>query len=133
MTLQDYFQNTAGTGILATADHEGRVDAAIYSRPHIMEDGSLAFIMRERLTHSNLQSNPYATFLFMERTAHLQGMRLFLKKIREDTDQELIAKMTRRSLSPEQDRAAGPKHIVYFTLERILALVGPGEINMEIC
>ena len=132
MTLKEYFHNTRGTGVLATADKEGQVDAAIYSRPHIMADGSLAFIMRERLTHENLQSNPHATFLFMERNGHLQGMRLFLKKTREDTDQELIAKMTRRSLSPEQDAAAGPKYIVYFSLEKIINLIGPNEINMAI-
>jgi hypothetical protein len=132
MTLKEYFQNTKGTGVLATADNEGKVDAAIYSRPHIMDDTSLAFIMRERLTLNNLQTNPYATYLFMERASHLQGMRLFMKKTGEDTDQELIAKMTRRNLTPEQDKAAGPKHIVYFSLERIITLVGPNEINMEI-
>jgi hypothetical protein len=46
MTLKEYFNSTKGTGILATADSAGRTDAAIYSRPHIMDDGSLAFIMR---------------------------------------------------------------------------------------
>ena len=132
MTLLDYFENTTGTGVLATADQDGRVDAAIYSRPHIMEDGSLAFIMRERLTLNNLQSNPYATYLFMEHGEHLKGMRLFMKKTREDTDEELIAKMTRRSLTPERDKAAGPKHIVYFSLEKILALVGANEIDLVI-
>ena len=80
MTLKEYFHNTRGTGVLATADNEGRTDAAIYSRPHIMDDGTLTFIMRERLSFNNLKSNPYATFLFMEHGAHLKGMRLFIKK-----------------------------------------------------
>jgi len=132
MTLKEYFNNTRGTGVLATADNEGRTDAAIYSRPHIMDDGSLAFIMRERLSLNNVQSNPYATFLFMEREAHLNGMRLFMKKTGEDTNEELISRMTRRNLSPEKDKAAGPKHIVYFSLEKILSLVGGNEIDMEI-
>ncbi len=132
MTLKEYFQNTRGTGVLATADNEGRTDAAIYSRPHIMDDGSLAFIMRERLTLNNLQSNPYATFLFMEHEGHLKGLRLFMKKTAEDTNEELISRMTRRNLPPEADKAAGPKHIVYFSLEKILSLVGGSEIDMEI-
>jgi hypothetical protein len=117
--------------VLATADNEGRTDAAIYARPHIMDDGSLAFIMRERLSLHNLQSNPYATFLFMDQAAHLKGMRLFMKKTGEDTDEELISRMTRRNLTPEQDKTAGPKHIVYFSLEKILTLVGGNEIEME--
>ena len=66
MELKDYFETTRGTGVLSTADGEGRVDAAVYARPHFMEDGSLAFIMRDRLTHSNLQTNPYAAYLFLE-------------------------------------------------------------------
>jgi hypothetical protein len=132
MTLKEYFHNTRGTGVLATADKEGRVDTAIYSRPHIMDDGSLAFIMRERLTLSNLQSNPYASYLFMEDTSHLKGLRLFMKKAREDTDEELISSMTRRSISPAEDKAAGPKHIAYFSLEKILALVGGKEIDIDI-
>ena len=132
MTLKEYFNNTRGTGVLATADNEGRTDAAIYSRPHIIDDGSLAFIMRERLSLNNLQSNPYATFLFMEQAAHINGIRLFMKKTGEDTNEELISSMTRRNLTPEKDKAAGPKHIVYFNLEKILALVGGNEIDMKI-
>jgi len=132
MTLKEYFHNTRGTGVLATADNEGRTDAAIYSRPHIMDDGSLAFIMRERLSLNNLQSNSYATFLFMEHEGRIKGIRLFMKKTGEDTNEELISRMTRRNLTPEEDKAAGPKHIVYFSLEKILPLVGGNEIDMEI-
>jgi hypothetical protein len=132
MTLKEYFHNTKGTGVLATADSEGRTDAAIYSRPHIMDDGNLAFIMRERLSFNNLQSNPYVTFLFMEHGAHLKGMRLFMKKTAEDNNEELISSMTRRNLTPAEDKAAGPKHIVYFSLEKILALVGGKEIDIDI-
>ena len=97
-----------------------------------MNDGTLAFIMRERLTLKNLQTNPYATYLFKENGAHLKGIRLFMKKAGQDQNKELIAQMTRRSLSSAEDEAAGPKHIVYFTLEKILTLVGPSEIEMGI-
>jgi hypothetical protein len=131
MSLKNYFKTATGTGVLATADKEGKVDAAVYSRPHIMDDGSLAFIMRERLTYENLKSNPHAAYLFMEQSAHLKGIRLFLNKTGEDADKELIKSMTRRNLTPEQDIAAGPKHVVYFSLEKILSLVGGNEIAIE--
>ena len=131
MTLNEYFKNY-GTGVMATADVNGKVDAAIYSRPHIMADGRLAFIMRERLTYENLKTNPHAVFLFMTHSEHHQGIRLFLRKIGEDNDSELIGSMTRRSLTPEEDKAAGPKHIVYFSLEKILPLIGGKEIKMDI-
>ena len=132
MTLNDYLSNVTGKGVLATADAEGKVDAAIYSKPHILEDGTLAFIMRDHLTHHNIGSNPYATYLFIEDGSHYKGIRLFLKKIREDSDPDLIDKMTRRHLTPEQDRAKGPKFLVYFSLEKILPLIGSGKSDIEV-
>jgi hypothetical protein len=127
MTLKEYFHSTSGIGVLSTADSAGKVDAAIYSTPHVFDDGTLAFIMRERLTHLNLQSNPYATFLFIENVPGYSGLRLVLKKLKEDSDSTLIAKMTRRSLTPEEDKQKGPKFLVYFKIEKILPLIGSGE------
>lgn len=132
MTLQEYFSTKQGIGVLATADAEGRTDAAIYSKPHVFEDGTVAFIMRERLTHQNLQSNDFAAYLFLEASTHYQGVRLFLKKIKEETDSALIAQMTRRHLTPEEDRAKGPKFLVHFMIEKALPLIGSGEPPVEI-
>ena len=64
MDLGNYFENKKGLGILATADDEGRVDLAVYSRPHIMEEKVIAFIMADRLTHRNLQSNNHAATIY---------------------------------------------------------------------
>lgn len=33
MGLKDYFENTKGVGVLATADNNGKVDAAVYAGP----------------------------------------------------------------------------------------------------
>jgi len=127
MNLKDYFEQSHGTGVLATADAEGKVNAAIYSRPHVFDDGSVAFVMRERLTHHNLQFNPYATFLFHESGPGFTGIRLHLKKLKEETDSPLIAEMTRGSLTPDEDRAKGPKYLVHFSIEKRLPLIGSGE------
>jgi hypothetical protein len=132
MTLNEYLKSVSGKGVLATADAAGKVDAAIYSKPHILADNTLAFIMRDHLTHHNIVSNPYATYLFIEDGHHYNGIRLFLKKVREDTDPDLIAQMTRRHLTPEQDAAKGPKFLVYFALEKILPLIGSEETGIKI-
>jgi hypothetical protein len=126
-TVKQYFESASGTGVLSTADAGGKVDAAIYSSPHVMDDGTLAFIMRERLTHENLRSNLYAVYLFVEDKPGHKGIRLYLKKEREDENAELIAVMTRRHLKPEVDAQKGPKHLVYFTVEKVLPLIGSGE------
>jgi hypothetical protein len=132
MTLKEYFASMHGTGVLATADAEGKVDAAIYSTPHVFDDGTIAFVMRERLTHRNLQSNPHASFLLVEHGPGYRGVRLFLYKTKEVTDSELIARMTRRGLTPEEDKQKGLKFLVYFTVQKILPLIGGGESNMTL-
>ena len=126
MNLEEYFENTKGTGVLATADSEGKVDAAIYSRPHVFEDGTVAFVMRERLTDHNIQSNPHAAYLFIEGSSGYTGKRLFLTKVREEKDSELTDKLKRRWLTPEEDKAKGPKFLVVFKVDKVLPLIGAG-------
>ena len=84
MNWRKYFENTEGKGYLATADAEGRVDVAVYSRPYVVNPDTMAFGMTDRLTHANLQENPYATYAFNEKG--FKGVRLFLKKVREESD-----------------------------------------------
>ncbi len=119
--LNKYFESVKGIGVLATADSDGKVDAAIYSSPHFLEEGTLAFIMRDRLTHHNLKSNSSATFLFIEEGAAYKGKRLFLKKVREENDSVLINKIKRRKYTDDNEE---PTFLVYFTIEKELPLIG---------
>ena len=133
MNMKEYLENTAGRGVLATAASNGQVDAAIYSVPHVLEDGSVAFLMRERLSHQNVQKNPHATFLFVEEGTSSRGVRLFLKKIKEETDAEKIKSLMRRHLSSAEDKAHGPTFLVTFTIEKILPLIGDDPAKIPFC
>lgn len=124
MDLSNYFENTKGTGVLATADSDGKVGTAVYARPHVMPDGTLAFIMRDRLTHHNLQSNPHANYLFIEKTSGYKGKRLFLCKVSEEQDTELLNKLKRRQSLGEKGDA---KFLVFFKLLKDLPLIGTGK------
>jgi len=123
MEITDYFKNTEGLGVLATADGDGKVNSAVYSRPHIMEDGSLAFIMRDRLTHKNLQSNPHATYLFKEEGPGYKGKRIYLTKIREEENAPLIDSLSRRSYRSDEGGKEA-RFLVYFKLEKERPLIG---------
>ena len=124
MSLEEYFNNTKGIGILSTADNDGKVDSAVYARPHFMEDGTLAMIMRDRLTHHNLQSNPHATYLYKEEGSGYRGKRLFMTKVREEQNTELLETLRRRksAYGNGEDR-----FLVFFKLEKELPLVGDGK------
>jgi hypothetical protein len=123
MTIKDYFENKKGLGVLSTADNHGKVNSAIYSRPHVMEDGSLAFIMRDRLTHKNTELNSHAVYLFREDGPGYNGKRLYLTKVREDNDADLIESLSRRSYPSDKDRRES-RFLVYYKLEKERPLVG---------
>lgn len=126
MDLKAYFESTEGTGILATADAEGKVDAAVYSRPHVLEDGTVAMIMRDRLSHKNLTTNPHAAYLFKENGPGYKGKRLFLTRIREEEGGDLLASLQRRCPAPDDEQTKGPRYLVIFKIDQILPLVGTG-------
>ena len=126
MELKEYFENIKGVGILSTADSNGKVNAAVYARPHIMEDGSLAFIMLDRLTHENIKDNPYAAYLFKEDGPGYNGRRLYLTKIGEEKDSDLIDALSRRQYRSGQDQGKS-RFLVFFKLEKERPLVGDAE------
>ncbi|UCF15659.1 MAG: pyridoxamine 5'-phosphate oxidase family protein, partial [Phycisphaerales bacterium] len=73
MSLSDYFESVQGLGVLATADSDGMVDLAIYAKPTVIDETTVAFVMRERLSHQNLKTNPNAAYMFVEKGDRYTG------------------------------------------------------------
>jgi hypothetical protein len=124
MEIKDYFENTKGTGVISTADSQGKVNSAIYSRPHVFDDGTWAFIMRDRLTHHNLASNPHACFLFKEDGPGYNGKRFHLTKLREEENSELVKTLRRRQYSGDE---TATRFLVVFQVDTQLPLIGSGD------
>jgi pyridoxine/pyridoxamine 5'-phosphate oxidase len=122
MKIREYFKTAKGRGVLATADSSGKVDVAIYALPHVIDEGTIAFIMTDKLTHQNLQSNPHAAYLFTEEEEEFKGVRLFLTKIREEKDSEKLEQIRRK----EYPNLKGKEFLVYFKVEKVVPLIGPG-------
>jgi hypothetical protein len=122
MNWKEYFEAKRGKGFLATAGKTGEVDIAVYSRPHVMSDDTLAFGMTERLTHANLQENPYAVYAFNEKG--FEGVRLYLEKVREEMEGPLLEEIRERA-----DEVVCPgtgdliKYVIYFRVIKDLPLV----------
>ena len=126
MDLKEYFEGKKGMGALATADQEGLVDVAVYAKPHIMDENTVAFIMADRLTHHNLQTNDHAAYLFREDGAGYKGVRLFLTKIREEQDSELLYSI-RSKRYPSEKEEGKTRFLVFFKVDKVLPLIGAGE------
>ena len=124
MTLSEYFESAKGTGVLATANASGEVDVALYGRPHVIDDRTIAFIMADRLSHRNLQSNPHATYLFVERGEGYKGKRLYLTKVVEETDPQKIQAIRRHPLPTECGAESESRFLVHFRVDHVRPLVG---------
>jgi len=128
MQLDEYFEKKTGKSVLATSDDKGIVNVAIYSRPHFMDEETIAFIMADRLTHNNLRANPHAAYLFMESGDKYVGKRLYLAKIKEEKDSPLIATLRqRKTYAAKKAYEAETKYLVYFRIDKVLPLIGEKE------
>jgi hypothetical protein len=122
--LSNYFETTKGIGVLATADAQGKVNVAVYARPHFLDqddDGTCCFIMSDRLSHENIRANSHAAYLFVEDGKSYVGKRLTLTMIREETDLEKIEALRRRTAPPFDE---GEKFLVYFRIDAVRPLIG---------
>jgi len=126
MKLKKYFESKKGLGVLSTTDEKGKVNAAVYSKPHVIDDSHVAFIMADRLTHANTIKNPCAIFLFKEDGSGYKGKRLYLKKQSETEDQELIAATCKIEYAGRicEPRYLRKTFLVTFKVESVLPLLG---------
>jgi len=124
MSLSSYFEKARGLGILATADSDGMVDLAVYAGPVVIDETTIAFIMRERLSHQNLKSNPHAAYMFIEQGEGYTGKRLYLTKIREETNTSLVEEIIRKKPQISDPDDDSNKYLVIFQVENIWPLVG---------
>lgn len=123
MDLKAYFEGAKGTGIIATADSNGKVNLAIYSKPHFMDNGEIAFIMTDKLTHNNLITNGSAAYMFKEDGTGYKGKRLYLTKLREEKESELLYTIRSRKDHSGPDDGKS-RFLVFFRVDKELPLTG---------
>ncbi len=124
MDLYEYFRDREGIGVLATSDSDGVVDMAVYAKPEIVGDSMIAFVMKERLSHQNLKTNPHAAYMFIEQSGEYTGKRLYLTKVREETNSTIVEEYIKRQPYIAEPGDDSNKYIVYFHVDNIWPLVG---------
>ena len=127
MDLKTYFASVKGSGILSTADEKGAVNSAIYAIPYILENDLFGFIMKARKTHENILVNPKACFLFIE-TGKLEGKRVYLTRVKEEKNSEFLYSLLSHCRH-EECEAKEDYYLVYFKVDKVLALVGDNELK----
>jgi len=130
MKLSNYFDKVKGFGTLSTADSKGNVNASAISKPFVVDEGTVAFVMTNNLTHRNLRSNPRAAYFFIEKSEKYDGVRLHLTRIRESRDMAAIEEIRKKRypiFSTKYSQAS--KYAVYFNVDKVLPLVAAGVLK----
>ncbi|MBL7214645.1 MAG: pyridoxamine 5'-phosphate oxidase family protein [Phycisphaerae bacterium] len=124
MDLASYFEENDGVGILGTCDPDNGVDLALYAKPLVIDETTIALVMKQRLSHQNLKTNLQAAYLFLAKGTDYKGLRLYLTMLRQESNQSLIAAMRKKQpyTYPETDDSS--KFLVFFRVDRIRPLVG---------
>ena len=123
MKLAELFPS-GGKGVIATAGAAGVVNTAIYARPHIIDDETLAWGMTDGRSYANLRENPHASYLYMAPVKGYSGWRLNLELTRIEESGDLLERIrlsTKEIVGPEA--AAMVKHVGYFRVTEIRPLV----------
>jgi len=130
MKLESYFDKIKGFGILSTADSNGKVNASAISKPFVVDEDTVAFVMPGNLTHKNLQSNPHAAYYFLEKSDTYDGVRLYLTKVKESRDMAAIEEIRKKRYPIFTTKYnSESKYAVYFKVDKVLPLVATGVLK----
>jgi hypothetical protein len=123
MNLAELFTQP-GLGVMSTSSSEGKVNNAVYARPHIINATTLVWGMTDKRTYQNLTRNRHAAFLFKTNGPGFNGVRLALELIKTEEAGDLL-----ETIKKNTDEIVGPgagaavSHAVWFRVTEIRPLI----------
>lgn len=123
MSLAEYFANTEGQGVLSTADADGNPDAAIFASPHMVDDATFYLVMAQKTSYANLQSNPKASYMFIEKGEGYKGKRLYIRKTNEEADPDKVEALRGQDKCKMAGESSSGMRAVTFVIDSVRPLV----------
>ncbi|SHI64719.1 Pyridoxamine 5'-phosphate oxidase [Desulfatibacillum alkenivorans DSM 16219] len=83
-TVAEFLESPDRTNVLATANAEGRVNAAVFGSPMLVDGDKIRLMLGDNRTYDNLNQNPFAAlFVSIHGKAGMamEGCRLYLKML----------------------------------------------------
>jgi hypothetical protein len=80
--LMEYFNKAPRIGILSTSSKDGKVDAAVFGSPRMIDEKTVIIATANNRTLQNLEGNPWAVFMIMEPGKGVmdwKGIRVYMK------------------------------------------------------
>jgi len=129
--LMDYFNKQPRLGTLSTADKNGKVNAAYFGSPRMVEEKTIFMGLGNNRTFANLQDNPYAVFMVMEPGKTImdwKGVRLYVEMTDCQTSGEKLDKLKAKIAEAAGESAAKMMHAaVTFEVKEIRPLADFGQ------
>jgi hypothetical protein len=123
MNFSELFTNP-GLGVMSTSSSDGKVNSAVYARPHIIDETTLVWGMTDKRTYQNLTRNRHAAFLFKTSSPGFSGVRLALELIKTEESGDLL-----ETIKANTDVVVGPgagaavTHAVWFRVTEVRDLI----------
>ena len=111
--LMDYFNKQPRLGVLSTANKEGKIDAAVFGSPMMIDEKTVVMGLGNNRTFAYLQDNPNAVFTIMEQGATLadwKGLRVYLKMKEYATSGEVLETYRKQIANVAGEAAAAMIH-----------------------
>ena len=129
--LVDYFNKQPRIGLLSSANKEGKVDAAIFCSPMMLDEKTVVMGLGENRTFEYLQENPNAVFTIVESGETImdwKGLRVYLKMKEYATSGETLETYKKQVTKVAGEDAAAMIHAtVTFEVAEIRPLVDMGQ------
>jgi hypothetical protein len=129
--LMEYFNNPARIGSLSTTDKSGKVDAAVFGSPRMVDEKTVVMGLGMNRTLANLKENPNAVFLIVSPGKSFmdwKGIRVYLKVKTLATSGEPLENFKRQMAAVAGKEAADMvQAVVTFEITDIRPLIDMGQ------
>lgn len=131
--LMEYFNKQPRIGVLSTANRDGKVDAAVFGSPQMVDEKTIVVALGKNRTFEYLQENPNAVFLIVEQgeTEMLEGwkgLRVYLRMKEYATSGEMLDAYKRETARVVGEEAAAMIYaVVRFEVGEVRPLVDMGQ------
>ncbi len=127
----DYFNKQPRIGLLSSANKEGKVDAAIFGSPMMLDEKTVVMGLGENRTFEYLQENPNAVYTIVEQGEAFmdwKGLRVYLKMKEYATSGETLETYKKQVAKVAGEDAAAMIHAtVTFEVTEVRPLVDMGQ------
>ncbi|HOI13387.1 MAG TPA: pyridoxamine 5'-phosphate oxidase family protein [Methanoculleus sp.] len=129
--LMDYFNKQPRIGLLSTANREGKVDAAIFGSPMMVDEKTVVMGLGKNRTFEYLQENPNAIYTIVESGETImdwKGLRVYLKMKEYATSGEMLERYRKQVAEVAGEDAAAMIHAsVTFEVTELRPLIDMGQ------